>query len=182
MLKIQNGQRITRKRTHPLFIGFHNSVCFYHGVEVYTVPPFISTNFPGGHWLRAKCSQSQLVCCNLVGMAQSGQSIPLLHITCCGSSVLQSLEYLKSLHLFSPFFREKILFTAVVFVAFLTYLLNLCFSSSLFFVTCPIILLYVPLNIADVDREPPDEVVCMDRVTNLDSDKNMIFKHIKKES
>ena len=35
------------------------------------------------------------------------------------------------------------------------------------FVTCPIILLYVPLNIADVDRETSDEVVRMDRVSHL---------------
>ena len=35
------------------------------------------------------------------------------------------------------------------------------------FVTCPIILLYVPLNIADVDGEPSDEVVSMNRVSHL---------------
>ena len=81
-------------------------------VEVYTLAPFIWSNFLSGRTLTpvAKCRQSPLLSCNLAAkksscgncssttsssspilscnlvQAQSGQSIPLLHNTCCSPS------------------------------------------------------------------------------------------------
>ena len=128
----------TENRISWKHISSGSQKCVFLSRWRFTLSPFISTNFPAGHWLRAKCSQSQLVCCNSVGMAQSGQSIPFPHHHhLCKRLIFSTLGVLSASTIFtwchsfnlppaelSSFFNvdwEAFVFVFLVFVFFVLY-------------------------------------------------------------
>ena len=71
--------------THFSHLGLHKG-----GVlQVFTLPPFISSNFPAGHWLLAKCSQS------LFSFLQHGAKWPIHLIF--STSPVRALPFLSLL-------------------------------------------------------------------------------------